>query len=130
MEIDENIVRNELTIMERSEQLARRKEIYEAIHPETKMGGDRRSQVFNKVSKRNDFALDSFAMDAAAKTNVSPRTVQQEVQIANRIEPEVRELFRSTPVADDKTALLNIAIRGSPPGRPYSRTDYFGVIIF
>jgi len=42
-EIDENLVRNELTVLERSEQLARRKQVYEAIHPETRKGGDQKS---------------------------------------------------------------------------------------
>ena len=38
-EIDENLVRNELTALERSEQFRRRKDVYEAIHPERRPQG-------------------------------------------------------------------------------------------
>ena len=49
-----------------------RKAIYEELHPETKAGGDRKSE--EAKSKRNDFALiPTFADDTAQKTNVSPR---------------------------------------------------------
>jgi ParB family chromosome partitioning protein len=37
-EIDENLVRADLTVLERSELLARRHAIYEVRHPETKRG--------------------------------------------------------------------------------------------
>jgi ParB family transcriptional regulator, chromosome partitioning protein len=37
-EIDENLIRGELDALERSEHMAKRKEIYERKHPETKAG--------------------------------------------------------------------------------------------
>jgi len=85
-EIDENLIRAELTVLERAEQLARRKEIYEALHPEARRGGDRRSEDF----KTKQFRFETFATNTAAKTGLSPRTVQHEVQIATRIAPDVR----------------------------------------
>ena len=47
----------------------RRKEIYEARYPETRRGGDRKSE--EAVSKRNDFGLISFADDTAAKVGAT-----------------------------------------------------------
>ena len=43
-EVDENVVRKDLSAVEYSDLLLRRKEIYEALHPETKNGGDRKSE--------------------------------------------------------------------------------------
>ena len=107
-EIDENLIRNELTTMERGELLARRKAIYEEQHPETKpvneKGGPGRG---NKTAEINSAV--SFAADTAAKTGLTDRTVRQEIQIANSITPEVKEIIREIPLADRKTDLLQLA---------------------
>jgi hypothetical protein len=49
VEIDEKLVRHNLTPAERARLTARRKELYEAAHPETKKGGTGRSR--GKVSQ-------------------------------------------------------------------------------
>lgn len=75
-EIDENLIRAELTVLERGEHLKRRKEIYEAKYPEAKATTGR--ELANKrwhASEKNSPA--SFAEATAAKLGVSPRTVQQ-----------------------------------------------------
>ena len=107
--IDENLVRRELTVMERGEQLRRRKEIYEAIHPEVKHGGDRRSSEAVSISSGNDCHLKRFTEDTAEKVGVSERTIRGDVQIAERIPAALREKIRDTPLADRKTDLLELA---------------------
>lgn len=107
-EIDENLVRNDLSDLERSEHLAERKRLYLLKHPETKRGGDQRSE--SARSKRNDFV--SFGADTAEKTGRTERAVQQDVQIAESIPEDVRDALRDTPIADSKTDLLGMAERG------------------
>jgi ParB family chromosome partitioning protein len=88
-EIDENLIRNELSMLERSEQLERRKRLYEAKFPQTKKGGDRKSDEAKNLSAES--ALRSFAQDTAAKTNQSKRTVAVDVQIAKSLSKQVRD---------------------------------------
>lgn len=144
-EIDENLVRNELTALERGEQLARRKRIYEALHPETKQGGSRPGsgrksagskdepiglieikdpqpeKTHKRKSKRNNYVLISgetanepsgrltFVEDAAKQTGASRSMIEQDVRIAEKLTPEVREAIRDTPLADAKVELLKLA---------------------
>ena len=101
MEIDENLIRNELGPLERGEELLRRKRIYEQLHPEAPTGAGR--------PKKNGEIISPFTDDTASKTGVSARTVQQEVQIAAKIIPEVKAAIRDTTIAESKTDLLELA---------------------
>jgi N6-adenosine-specific RNA methylase IME4 len=105
-EIDENLIRNELTVLERSEHLDRRKEIYEALHPESKHGGTKGNQHTGKIQNSD---LTSFVDDTASKTGRSRSSVAEEVQIGKRLAPDVKEKLRGTEVADRKQDLLTIA---------------------
>ncbi len=107
-EIDENLIRAELTTLERGEHLARRKAIYEELHPQTRSVNERGGPGRGKTSEIIS-SVSSFADDAAAKTGVSARTIQQEVKIAQDIAPDVKEAIRNTPAADRKTDLLALA---------------------
>jgi len=92
VEIDENLIRAELHFIDRGEHLARRKKIYEMLYPAIQHGGDRRSQEFE--TKRTDDGLklkESFTVDTAKKTGFKPRTIQQDVQIATHLDPEVKQ---------------------------------------
>lgn len=105
-EIDENLIRNELTVLERAEQLKRRKEIYEELYPETKREANLKQYRNEIISFRDQ---PSFTEDTAKKTGVSRRTIEQEVQIAARLDDEVKEIIRDTELAGKKTDLLKLA---------------------
>jgi len=68
--IDENLMRVELTELERADHLARRKDIYIARHPETRHGGDRSSRQNGDLA-----ATDRFTADTEKKTGLDERTI-------------------------------------------------------
>lgn len=107
-EIDENIIRTSLTALENAEQLKRRKEIYESLHPESKPENIK----LNNLPKRKVFALEktkSFVEDTAQKIGKSSRSVQQDIQIANNISEEVKQGIKGTEIENKKSVLLEIA---------------------
>lgn len=108
-EIDENLIRNDLSDLERSEHLAERKRLYLLKHPETKRGtaGANASNSAQGKGVANETV--SFATDTAEKTGRTERAIQQDVQIAESIPDDVRDAIRETPLADSKTDLLDMA---------------------
>jgi len=54
-------------------------------------------------------AAPSFVRDTSTKAQVSERTVREDVQIATKLAPDVKETIRDTPLADNKTALMRLA---------------------
>ena len=65
-EIDENLIRNDLSVLERGDQLLERKRIYEELYPETKRGGLPGAPGGGKQAKSE--IISSFAEDTADKT--------------------------------------------------------------
>lgn len=127
IEIDENLVRYELTAVERADYLARRKQLYVALHPETKHGGapgqkgggkkpreakEPKMGSFGESSGEEDAASSparSFVDDTAQKTGRSPTTVKRDVYIGERLPDDVKDTIRETSVADIQTDLLDLA---------------------
>jgi N6-adenosine-specific RNA methylase IME4 len=83
IEIDENLIRADLSPAERTLHQAERKRLYEKLHPETKHGGDRKSA--KAKSSRLNWRVERYSKDAAGKTGKSERSVQREVERANKI---------------------------------------------
>ena len=73
-EIDENLVRADLSPAERKAHIGRRKELYEAAHPETKHGAVGRG--------RKEFYENSFVDDTADKTGRGRSTVARDARHA------------------------------------------------
>lgn len=94
-EIDENFVRTDLSTIEYGDLLLRRKEIYEVLHPETKNGGDRKSEKIRTSKCRSDSER-SFVQDTAEKLGVGKRTVERQIQTARNMTPEAKSIIRES----------------------------------
>ncbi|MFC5372858.1 ParB/RepB/Spo0J family partition protein [Brevundimonas faecalis] len=102
-EIDENLIRYELTSLDRALFLAERKRIYEALHPETKHGTNQHTRGVANL------ATPSFSADIAEKTGFSERTVRRAVDLATSLSDEAIERLRDTPLASNQAALEALA---------------------
>ncbi len=104
-EILENMDRKQLTALQNAQQTLRLKELYILEHPETEMGGDRKSEDFKTAERR----FDSFAADTARKVGKSKTTIERDIKLATDLDPEVMEDLRGTPIEDKKTELTRLA---------------------
>ena len=130
--LDENIVRHELTELERAEMEARRREIYEMLYPLTKRGvvSNVRRGAQSRVNEVEPDDVDqtetisvryesgtlnpevetppTYIQYAAEREGVTDRTVRNRLRIAEKLYPEVRDYIRGTPLADDQRGLLRL----------------------
>lgn len=101
-EIDENIVRSELSAVEYGAVLLRRKEIYEVLHPETKAtydgGSFRGNQHCGEVTDKMSATSKSFAKDTADRLGVTARTVERYVQMMKNLTPDTRLILAGSDV--------------------------------
>jgi ParB-like chromosome segregation protein Spo0J len=89
VEIDENLVRNDLSPAERAIFISRRKEIYERLCPQAKHGGAPGKAGGGKVAKEPKFG--SFAQETAKSTGRSKSSIKQDATRAKRI-PQIAEV--------------------------------------
>jgi 16S rRNA G966 N2-methylase RsmD len=98
-ELDENLVRNELSILEEAEQLLSRDELLTAMNVRTKLGSNRYAKV---AHLKTDNVI-------ASEIGISTRTLQERKQIARNILPSVKDALRGTRYADNGHGLLQLA---------------------
>ena len=109
-EIDENIVRSDISALEYGEILLRRKEIYEALHPETKHGGDRKGEEIKTSKCRFDIdPSKSFAQDTAEKLGVGRRTVERQIQTAKNLAPGAKEIIKDAGMKITKKTAMELS---------------------
>lgn len=105
-EIDENLARNELNLLERAEHYTRRKELYEELNPETRNGGRRGNQHTGGI-KRQTRKL-TFCQSAESVIGQSSSTVRRLIRIAKMLSPETKALLRGTSWADNQRTLTKL----------------------
>lgn len=115
-EIDENIVRSDISTLEYGEILLRRKEIYETLHPETKEGIAQaismNRTLGNNVSDKMSVTSKSFVQDTAEKLGVVPRTIERQIQTAKNLMPETKEIIKKSDQKISKEAALKLSRLG------------------
>ena len=114
-EIDENLIRNEYSPAERDIAIARRKAIYEALHPETKVGatGKGRPKV-RQVGEANAPA-ERFSKATAEATGQGERTIQRSVSRVESVGEDA--LQRVIGTALDKGEEIEALSKLSPEKR-------------
>lgn len=106
-EIDENFVRAGLSHRELGDLLLRRKELYEAIHPETRQG-QRNGQTV-KNDKLTGLQAKPFSEDTADKLGISKRTVERLVQTAANLTPEAKKIIQDSEIKITRGDALKIS---------------------
>ncbi len=112
-ELDENFARANLSPLELGELLARRKDIYESLYPETKAGVSQ-AIAMNKAKGNNvncnlQSRKESFIEDSADVMGTHPSTVARHIKIATELVPEAREILRTSEKPVSSSTLKKIS---------------------
>ena len=113
-EIDENLIRNELEVLERSELWLERDQILERMGLRAQRGDNQYTRKNTGDSKGGEAVSPPLrtTLELAKETGYTDRTFQQGKQIARDIAPQVKEVLRGTPSAKSSRTLLKIARTG------------------
>ncbi|WP_062560347.1 ParB N-terminal domain-containing protein [Paracoccus aminovorans] len=87
-ECDENLCGSVLTATERAMFSARRKEAYEALHPETRHG--------HNTKESGQVGHSSFADDQSAKTGQSARAIRRDAERGQQVCKEALDILKGT----------------------------------
>ena len=98
-QIDENLLRRELSPFDRATFLFHRQAVYLRLHPETAHG---KAGAKARWMQTHD---SSFASETADRLRVSPRYIQQQIARHTKIAADVREKIAGTWIAESGPAL-------------------------
>lgn len=114
VEVDENLVRAELTPLARGRFAARREELHMKLHPEARHGGDRKGLEYQENIKFRSLELDpdptrGFLEETAEMTGLAKSTVARARRIGKHILPELQDALEDTPIAHREGDLYRLA---------------------
>lgn len=117
LEIDENLIRRELSPLDRAVFLAERRKIWLTLHPETAQGKAGATARWNATAtmsvasaggRQNANDTMSFASETAKRIGISVRSVQRAVELADRL-AAVRGRIAGTRLADRQSELIALS---------------------
>lgn len=103
-EILENLMRNELTKLDRAASLSELKNAHEALYPQTKHG-----QHGGRGGKKNESAIFGFSKTTAEQTGLSKSAIELAVAIWKGLSPETRTRLQGTWLADHQAGLKTLS---------------------
>ena len=99
IEIDENLMRADLTALDRARFLSERKRVFLKLHPDRRRGGDRSSRDYADSRNSHPENHPSWAEETSERVSLSPRAVQRAVAIGEGMSDELAEALSDTPIA-------------------------------
>lgn len=110
LEIEENLFRNDLSVMDRAVFVQTYRDTWEQKHGKIKRGGDQTVKfTVCPVDVLAEEAARGFARSCADRLGVSKNSVEKLQQIATNLPPAVRKSVAGTPIADNQSQLLKLA---------------------
>jgi len=104
MEIDENLMRRELSALDYAAFLAMRKTVHEQLYPDTRRGHNRSQRQFVATVGKT-----SFSKETAARLGIDKRSVERAIRRFHDISPAQRGRLSGTRWADHGSALDALA---------------------
>lgn len=109
-EIHANLIRNELTALDRAVFVGRLADIFASEHVNVQNGGDRRSKKWREKNQLANLAnWSSFSKDAARRTGLAERSIRRTRELFGKLCPEAIAAIRGTKVADNQAQLQALA---------------------
>ncbi|CUX69228.1 MULTISPECIES: ParB/RepB/Spo0J family partition protein [Agrobacterium] len=110
-EVMENLGRYDLNKLDRCQHLYELKQVYERLHPESKNGGDRKSEIRtqNLRSDAENPEIFGFAATMAEKIGMSRRSIELAVEIWTGLTPESRQRLAGTRLANHQSGLKELS---------------------
>jgi ParB family chromosome partitioning protein len=121
--IEENLIRAELTVSENSQMVARHKEIFEELYPETRHGANKPdgSRVASDATLAQGAGVVRFTQELANKTGKGERGIQQAAERGKKICKAAFDLVKGTPL--DSQRYLNV-LKDVPKDDQVQRVKY------
>lgn len=128
LEIAENLIRNELSKLDRALAVLRYREAWEAKYGKIERGGDQRGKLHLWSELGQSGEARGFSAYVADRLGLSKDAIKRAQRIATHLAPALRLALRLTPVADNQAQLMGLTRLERPEqerlaGRIMSGTD-------